>query len=84
MVASPPRNLAAEAAPGVAGAESTVGSLLEALSPHPQKGGRHYGVTEGVLKEVQHETVEEALDAKQGLGRKWRGEEGSMPWGPME
>ena len=39
-----------------------------------------YGVTEGVLKEVQHVTVgEEALDAKQGLGRKWRGEEASMP-----
>lgn len=35
-----------------------------------------YGVTEGVLKEVQHETVEEALDAKQGLGRKWRGRGG--------
>ena len=38
-----------------------------------------YGVTEGVLKEVQHVTVgEEAPDVKQGLGRKWREDEGSM------
>ena len=47
-------------------------------SPHRRVTGS-CGVTEGVLKEVQRVTVgEKAPDVKQGLGRKWRGDEGSM------